>query len=58
MVEMSIDGPLRENNIRAFRGKQATERFSRFGIDHSGAVDLPGEDRLGAQNLAGGDALG
>ena len=58
MVEVSIDGPLREDYIGTLGRKQTAKRISRFGIHHCGAVNLPGEDQLGAQNLAGGDALG
>lgn len=57
MVEVSTDGPLREDYIRTLDGKQTAQRFSGFGIYHGGAVNLPGEDRFGAQNLAGGDAV-
>jgi hypothetical protein len=58
MVEMSIDGPSREDHIGTFHGKQAAERFSSFGIDHGAAVDLPCEDRFGTHNPAGGDTRG
>ena len=58
MIEMSIDGPLREDYIRTLRGKQAAQRFGSFGIDHSGAIDLPCEDRVGTHNPACGDTLG
>ncbi len=47
MIEVSIDGPLREDDIGTFRGKQAGKQFSSFGIDDGSAIDLPCEDGFG-----------
>src|ERR1039457_4022556 len=51
MVAVTIDGPLREYDIRPFRGQQAREILVVWGIDDRPAVVLTGENGAGLETL-------
>jgi hypothetical protein len=52
MVHMRIDGPLSEDDVRLLGGDELSESRRTVFVDHGRAVDLPGEQRLSADNLA------
>jgi len=43
VIQVGVDGPLREDDVRTLGGKDPAERFDGFGIHHGGAVDLTSE---------------
>ena len=58
MIEVPVDGPLGEDHVGVLGGDELAKRFSGILVYHGGSVDLACKDRLRAQNLASGRALG
>ena len=58
MVEVRVDGPLRQTTSGRSPAMICASDAAAFGIDDRRAVDLAGENRLRAQDLARGLALG
>src|SRR5262249_62312622 len=58
VVRVRVDRPVRENDIRLFRGQQIEQGFRPLPVHFRGAVDLAGENCLGAEDLARGFGLG
>src|SRR5450432_4648437 len=53
MVPVTVDGPLREHHIGAFRSQNASEVLIVRLIDDGAAIVLSGESGTGLENLAG-----
>ena len=51
MIEMRVDRPMGEDDVRFFFREQLAEYLGCFVGDFGGAVNLTGEDRFGAQDL-------
>src|SRR5262245_33319675 len=58
MVEMRIDRPMGEDYIRFFHRQELGQGIGSLMGDFGGAVNLSGEDRFRAQDLASGLGLG
>ena len=58
MVQVSVDRPLREDDVWTLSQQDAAERFDSLGIHRGGAVDLASKYRFRTEDLARGLALG